>query len=76
MPQGEVSLSDSVTINPIATLKAYFKPDDTTNALNILPLVRGSTTFEAKVRCAFRQEFTLEDAIGSHTCSLEALACV
>jgi hypothetical protein len=24
----------------------------------------------------FRQEFTLEDAIGSHACSLEALACV
>jgi hypothetical protein len=24
----------------------------------------------------FRQEFTLEDAIGSHTCSLEAFACV
>jgi hypothetical protein len=26
--------------------------------------------------CVFRQEFTLEDAIGSHACSLEALACV
>jgi hypothetical protein len=24
----------------------------------------------------FRQQFTLEDAIGSHACSLEALACV
>jgi hypothetical protein len=24
----------------------------------------------------FRQKFTLEDAIGSHACSLEALACV
>jgi pescadillo protein len=30
-----------------------------------------------KVRCAFLgQKFTLEDAIGSHACSLEALACV
>jgi hypothetical protein len=24
----------------------------------------------------FRQKFTLEDAIGSHACSLEALTCV
>jgi hypothetical protein len=24
----------------------------------------------------FGQKFTLEDAIGSHACSLEALACV
>jgi hypothetical protein len=24
----------------------------------------------------FRQKFTLEDAIGSHACSLEALACI
>jgi hypothetical protein len=27
-------------------------------------------------RCAFSTEFTLEDAIGSHACSLEALLCV
>jgi hypothetical protein len=26
--------------------------------------------------CVFRQKFTLEDAIGSHACSLEALTCV
>ena len=24
----------------------------------------------------FRREFTLEDGIGSHACSLEAIACV
>jgi hypothetical protein len=29
-------------------------------------------THPASVRCAFWQKFTLEDAIGSHTCSLEA----
>jgi hypothetical protein len=28
------------------------------------------------VRCAFQQKFTLDDTIGSHACSLEALACV
>jgi hypothetical protein len=26
--------------------------------------------------CVFRQKFTLEDATGSHACSLEALTCV
>jgi formylglycine-generating enzyme required for sulfatase activity len=32
---------------------------------------------EMIVRCAvFRQRFTLEDAIGSHACSLKALACM
>jgi hypothetical protein len=30
----------------------------------------------ARYGARFRQRFTLEDAIGSHTCSLEALASV
>jgi hypothetical protein len=29
-------------------------------------------TADVMVRCAFRQKFTLEDAIGSHACSLQA----
>jgi hypothetical protein len=40
--------------------------------------VRVSATRVAicKLRARFPQKFTLEDAIGSHTCSLEALASV
>jgi hypothetical protein len=35
------------------------------------------TPLMAAVRCAgFRRDFALEDAIGSHVCSLEALVCV
>jgi hypothetical protein len=35
-----------------------------------------ASTPEAGTVRVFRQKFTLEDAIGSHACSLEAVACV
>ena len=37
--------------------------------------VVGGFTVWCRVR-VFRQKFTLKNAIGSHACSLEALACV
>jgi hypothetical protein len=33
-------------------------------------------SFHAGTVRIFRQKFPLEDAIGSHACSLQALACV
>jgi hypothetical protein len=37
-----------------------------------LELLRVSTTWQKGTVCDFRQKFALDDAVGSHACSLEA----
>jgi hypothetical protein len=47
--------------------------------VNGTDLVESSSTLvkaTSRTVRVFRQKFTLEDAIGSHACSLEALTCV
>jgi hypothetical protein len=52
------------TVNCVATLK-----------VRVLHQQRRASYPTGMVR-VFRQKFTLDDAIGSHACSLEALTCV
>jgi hypothetical protein len=75
---GGVSGGVKVVTGPVLLLYR-FKPDNIMHTIHddVLPAIQ--TALEGlgvgTVR-VFRQGFTLEDAIGSHTCSLEALACV
>jgi hypothetical protein len=53
----------------------YFKESNSADKLGMH--ITSEDIGMSEVRCAFfRQKFTLEVAIGSHSCSLEALACV
>jgi hypothetical protein len=56
---------------PLNELKAVGPVVTAGGRLHTLPLSASAGTVRT-----FRRTFTLEDAIGSHACSLEALPCV
>jgi hypothetical protein len=66
-----LTLTITLTINSVQTLKALSRTALHATPPSACPSKRAM--HEVRV---FGQKFTLEDAIGSHACSLEALACV
>jgi hypothetical protein len=79
-PDGKLGVAFAGPATSIAPKTGVFirKIQPGSHASTLKGLVVGMRVLKINgiVRGFFRQRFTLEDAVGSHACSLEALACV
>jgi hypothetical protein len=65
-------LTATTSLHATTPLHTTPSPHDTTPQANGDAYGFAKVSAEKMALCAFRQKFTLEDAIGSHACSLEA----